>query len=133
MSDDVCSQYSVTCEQNAETLRSSLIEIAGVSELFRALADETRTKILYLISQQELCVCDLALFAGYDVASGVPSLRFLRALRLVKTRKDGKNVFYSLDDAHVLGLMEMAKAHYMSESRHHYGRSGHNSGQVHHM
>jgi len=60
MSDDVCSQYSVTCEQNAETLRSSLIEIAGVSELFRALADETRTKILYLISQQELCVCDLA-------------------------------------------------------------------------
>ena len=60
MSDDICSQLGVTCRDEADQLRASLLDVAGLSELFKALSDETRTKILHLVSQRELCVCDLA-------------------------------------------------------------------------
>jgi len=113
MNDDICSQLSVTCTENATTLRNSLLEIAGLSELFKALADETRTRILYLVSQQELCVCDLAFLLEMTLPAISHHLRFLKVLRLVRCRKEGKNVFYSLDDNHVLALLEQAKEHYI--------------------
>ncbi|MCD6343676.1 MAG: winged helix-turn-helix transcriptional regulator, partial [Spirochaetaceae bacterium] len=58
---DVCSEYGVSVEEDAARLRDSLLEVAGLSELFKVLADETRTRILFLLSKRELCVCDLAL------------------------------------------------------------------------
>ena len=116
MSEDLCSQYGVSCAGDAEALRASLLDIAGISELFKALADETRTKILHLLGQRELCVCDLAFLLEMSLPAVSHHLRFLKALRLVRSRKDGKYVFYSLDDDHVLSLMEQAREHYIERS-----------------
>ncbi|MEE8440640.1 MAG: metalloregulator ArsR/SmtB family transcription factor, partial [Spirochaetia bacterium] len=70
-----------------------LVEVSGLSELFRALSDETRTKILYLLSEQELCVCDLAHLLETSLPAVSHHLRLLKIMRLVKSRKEGKQVF----------------------------------------
>lgn len=113
MNDDLCSQYSVSCKEREPELRESLLEVAGLSELFKALADETRIKILHLLSKQELCVCDLAYLLDTNLPAVSHHLRFLRTLNLVRTRRDGKMVFYTLADDHVLALIEMAREHYI--------------------
>ncbi len=113
MSEDICSRYGVTCAAEADPLRESLLDVAGLSELFKALSDETRIKILYLIAQRDLCVCDLAFLLEMTLPAISHHLRFLKTLRLVKSRKEGKSVFYSLEDDHVLTLIEQAKEHYI--------------------
>jgi len=115
MNDDICSQYGVSCAAEAAVLRASLLSVAGLSELFKALSDETRIRILYLLSQRELCVCDLAFLLEMTLPAISHHLRFLKALRLVRSRKDGKNVFYSLEDNHVLALIDQAKEHYIEQ------------------
>ncbi|PKL06253.1 MAG: transcriptional regulator [Spirochaetae bacterium HGW-Spirochaetae-9] len=116
MNEDICSQYGVTCEADAGPLRDSLLDVAGLSELFKALSDETRVKILYLVSQRELCVCDLAFLLEVTLPAISHHLRFLKALRLVRSRKDGKNVFYALEDNHVLTLIGQAREHYIEQN-----------------
>lgn len=113
MNDDVCSQLCVTVESDVQPLRDSLLDVAGLSELFKALSDETRVRVLYLLSQRELCVCDIAYLLEMTMPAVSHHLRFLRTLRLVKSRKDGKLVFYSLDDNHVVSLIGVAREHYI--------------------
>jgi ArsR family transcriptional regulator, lead/cadmium/zinc/bismuth-responsive transcriptional repressor len=113
MPDDLCNQYSVNCRDKAEELKASLLDVVGLSELYKALADETRVKILYLLSKQELCVCDLAFLLETTLPAVSHHLRLLKALRLVASRRDGKMVFYRLDDDHVLALIEQAREHYI--------------------
>ena len=96
-------------------LRSSLIDVAGLSELFKALSDESRVKILHLLSQRELCVCDLAFLLETNLPAISHHLRFLRTLNLVRARRDGKQVFYSLADDHVLDLLRTARDHFMEK------------------
>lgn len=115
MNDDVCPQANVNIEEEVAPLRDSLLDVAGLSELFKALADETRVKILYLLSQRELCVCDLALLMEMSMPAVSHHLRLLKALRLAQSRKDGKNVFYRLEDNHVLALIEQARVHYIEQ------------------
>tara|TARA_Y100000592_G_scaffold66687_1_gene103608 strand:- start:72 stop:443 length:372 start_codon:yes stop_codon:yes gene_type:complete len=114
-SHDVCSEYSITCKENEDELRDSLIAVSGLSELFRVLADETRTRILYLLSRQELCVCDLAYLLEMTSPAISHHLRLLKTMRLVRARRDGKQVFYTLDDEHVLSLIQTAREHYIDE------------------
>ena len=116
MYEDICSQFGVTCEADAGQLRASLLEVAGLSELFKVLSDETRVKILYLVSQRELCVCDLAFLLEMTLPAISHHLRFLKALRFVRSRKDGKNVFYALEDNHVLTLIGQAREHYIEQT-----------------
>lgn len=116
MSEDLCSQYGISCEGDAGDLRRSILDVAGISELFKALADESRVKILHLLSQRELCVCDLAFLLETSLPAISHHLRLLKALRLVKSRKDGKMVFYGLEDEHVRGLIEMAREHYVERT-----------------
>ncbi len=82
-----------------------------LAETFRALADSTRAKIVFSLLQQELCVCDLATVVGMSESAVSQHLRVLRNLRLVKTRRDGKLVYYSLDDAHVRDLLGVSLNH----------------------
>jgi ArsR family transcriptional regulator, lead/cadmium/zinc/bismuth-responsive transcriptional repressor len=110
---DVCSEHSITCKDSEQELRSSLIKVSGLSELFRALADETRTKILYLLSQRKLCVCDLAYILEMTLPAISHHLRLLKTMRLVKAQRKGKQVFYTLDDEHVLTLIQVAREHYI--------------------
>jgi ArsR family transcriptional regulator len=113
--DDICTEFSVNCLDHEERLREMILEASGLSELFRALSDETRTKIVYLLSEQELCVCDIAHLLDASLPAVSHHLRLLKIMRLVKSRKDGKQVFYSLDDDHVLSLIRVAQEHYVDQ------------------
>lgn len=83
----------------------------GLSELFGALADATRAKIVHLLASQELCTCDIAVVLGVSDSCVSQHLRVLRSLRLVKPRREGKFVYYSLDDAHINLLIEVGLTH----------------------
>ncbi|TLN02498.1 helix-turn-helix transcriptional regulator [bacterium] len=87
-------------------------ETAGrLAETFRVLGDPTRVKIIYALSQRELCVCDLAAIIGMTQSAVSHQLRVLRNLRLVKYRKEGKIVYYSIDDHHILNLFNEGLEH----------------------
>ena len=107
---DLCDSFSPS--HWVEDLRDRVLEVAGLSEIFRLLGDETRIKILYLLAHRELCVCDLASLLDMSLPAVSHHLRLLKALRLVKYRRDGKMVYYSLDDRHVLNLIREAQAHF---------------------
>jgi DNA-binding transcriptional ArsR family regulator len=82
-----------------------------LAETFRALADSSRAKIVYSLLQQELCVCDLAAVVGMSESAVSQHLRVLRNLRLVTNRREGKLVYYTLDDAHVRALLDVSLSH----------------------
>ncbi len=84
---------------------------ARLAEIFRTLADSSRAKIVHSLLRQELCTCDLAAITCLSEPAVSQHLRLLRALRLVKTRRAGKKVFYSLDDAHVRFLLTVSLRH----------------------
>ncbi|MBN2909569.1 helix-turn-helix transcriptional regulator [Polycladomyces sp. WAk] len=82
------------------------------AQLFKALADPTRLKIAYaLVQEDELCVCDVANIINSSLATASHHLRLLRYMGLAKYRKEGKLVFYSLDDDHVKQLVQLAFDH----------------------
>lgn len=90
---------------------------AELAETFRALADFSRAKIVYSLLQQELCVCDLAAVVGLSESAVSQHLRVLRSLRLVKSRREGKCVYYSLDDAHIQVLLNVCLNHVQHHRR----------------
>ena len=85
--------------------------IIDLADTFKALSDGTRLKIVLALQQQELCVCDLSEFVGVSVSAISHQLRVLRNNRLVKFRKEGKMVYYSLDDEHVKRIILLAQDH----------------------
>ena len=112
---DCCDVYDPSSPEAKHALRERLLEVAGLSELFKALGDETRTRILYLLSLQELCVCDIAEIMEMSLPAVSHHLRLLKALRIVKYRREGKQVYYSLDDEHVVELIRLAQEHFQEE------------------
>src|SRR6516225_8684680 len=78
-----------------------------LAQLFGALADSTRARIVHLLLHEELCTCDLAALLGVTDSCVSQHLRVLRSLRLVKPRRVGKFVYYSLDDAHIALLVQV--------------------------
>lgn len=85
--------------------------VARLVDIFKALADPTRARILFALDREELCVCDLAALTGMSSSAISHQLRLLRAHRLVKYRRQGKMAFYSLDDDHVRGLIAQGLSH----------------------
>ncbi|WAH38149.1 ArsR/SmtB family transcription factor [Alicyclobacillus dauci] len=85
--------------------------VENLAETFKALSDPTRLRILYNLSKRELCVCDLAQILGMTQSAISHQLRYLRNLRLVRNRRDGNTVYYRHDDAHTMGLLQMAVDH----------------------
>lgn len=112
---DCCDIYDPSRPEDQAALRERLLEVAGLSEIFKVLGDETRTRILYLLSLQEMCVCDIADVLEMSLPAVSHHLRLLRAHRLVKYRREGKQVYYSLDDDHIVGLISLAQAHFAEE------------------
>ncbi len=90
-------------------------EVDGVTAIFRILGNETRCRILCLLSFEELCTCHLAEILEMTMPAVSHHLRLLRAHRLVKTRPEGKHVYYSLADDHVVTLIRVAHEHYEEE------------------
>ena len=85
--------------------RTSAVE--RISSTFQIMGDSSRLKILYCVSQGDVCVCDLSTVLGMNVSAVSHQLRLLRTLNLVKPRRDGRIVYYSLSDEHVGELMRM--------------------------
>ena len=82
-----------------------------LSALFKMFADPTRLKILGMLFKEELCVCDIAFLLDMTHSAVSHQLSVLRQNRLIKYRRSGKNVFYSLDDAHIQQIYDAGLAH----------------------
>jgi DNA-binding transcriptional ArsR family regulator len=82
-----------------------------VAETFRVLGDPTRVRILDALSAGELCVCDIASLVGISESAVSHQLRLLRSMRLVRTRRAGRQIFYTLDDRHIVQLLQLAATH----------------------
>ncbi len=108
----VCEVQSVH-EEKVARLKNTMEdeEILRLAEIFKAMGDGTRIRILHALALEELCVCDLANLLGVTQSALSHQLRVLRNLRLVKPRKAGKMVFYSLDDDHIINLVTQGLAH----------------------
>ena len=86
-------------------------EIQDLSEIFKLFADETRLRIICAILNTELCVCDLCELLNLNQSAVSHQLQLLRSSKLVKYRKKGKQVYYSLKDEHIENIIKMALAH----------------------
>lgn len=83
----------------------------ALADTFRVLGDPTRIRLIAAMAAAERCVGDLALLVGMSESAVSHQLRLLRAARLVRTRRAGRQVFYTLDDAHILALYQQAVTH----------------------
>lgn len=82
-----------------------------LAQLFKVLGDHTRVRILNALYRSELCVCDLTDILGMNQSAVSHQLRVLRDAKIVRSRKQGKNVLYSLDDAHIFDLIRIGFEH----------------------
>lgn len=85
--------------------------IAGMAELFAAIADPTRLRIISALAVQELCVCDLAAAIAQTESAVSHQLRVLRQRGLVRARREGRRAYYALDDDHIVTLYRQALDH----------------------
>lgn len=86
-------------------------ELYDLSELFKVFGDSTRIRILFVLFEAEVCVCDLANALNMTQSAISHQLRILKANKLVKSRREGKSVFYSLSDDHVRTIIAMGLEH----------------------
>lgn len=118
MTNTACSETGEH-SQNVASVRSKMLserEFLFLAELFKAFGDYTRARILFALSIHELCVCALAEVLDMSQSAISHQLRLLRAAKLVRYRKDGKNVFYALDDDHVRNLLMQGLDHVREQS-----------------
>jgi ArsR family transcriptional regulator, lead/cadmium/zinc/bismuth-responsive transcriptional repressor len=111
--DETCDVLHLHAE-GIRALRPALIApglAATLAETFRALGDPTRVRILDALSRAELCVCDIAALLSISESAVSHQLRLLRSLRLVRSRRAGRMVFYALDDDHITRLFAQGLEH----------------------
>src|SRR3990172_13336476 len=110
---DECSvrQVDVARVQQGRALLLQDEVYGATAEVFRALGDSSRAKIVYSLLQQELCVCDLAAVCTLSESATSQHLRILRGLRIVKVRRDGRMSYYSIEDDHIRVLLGVCLNH----------------------
>jgi DNA-binding transcriptional ArsR family regulator len=86
-------------------------DIVRMAEIFKALSDPSRLKIVLALLQREHCVCDIAVICNQTESAISHQLRVLRTLKIVRNRREGKIVYYTLDDDHVISLIHMSLDH----------------------
>lgn len=86
-------------------------ELFDLAELFKVFGDSTRIRILYVLFEAEMCVCDLAQLLGMTQSAISHQLQVLKKSKLVKYRREGKTVFYSLSDGHVRVILGQGMEH----------------------
>lgn len=113
-------QETDNCEVNivhndiVEYVKSKLLDYDkaySLSEFFKIFGDTTRVKIIHAISLKEMCVCDISALLGVSQSATSHQLKVLRQFRLVKLRKEGKMVYYSLSDEHVRNIFNEGITH----------------------
>lgn len=112
MNDDRCDELSIH-PQHVRAARVRLAEArdSDMARLFSVLGDPTRQRMLAALGDGELCVCDLALATGINRTTVSHQLRILRENHVVRHRRDGRVLFYALDDQHVAQLLSIASSH----------------------
>lgn len=110
---DCCAEKKVHEEVVDKTKKEMPDEevLADLSDLFRVFGDTTRVKIIFALFSNEMCVCDIAELLGMTQSAISHQLRVLKNARLVKFRKEGKTVFYSLDDEHISEILKCGLEH----------------------
>lgn len=86
-------------------------QLYKLADFFKVFADSTRIKILYVLSQSEMCVCDIAQLLNATQSAVSHQLRILKQMQLVKARREGKTVFYSLADDHIQTILNQGMEH----------------------
>jgi len=89
--------------------------VQGLADTFRILGDPTRVRILDVLATGELCVCDIAELVGISESAVSHQLRLMRGMRLVRPRRAGRQVYYAIDDQHILSLLQQGLKHVMEE------------------
>lgn len=116
---DECEVFH-TDPARVELIRAALPSgstLEALAETFKALGDPTRVRLLTALAREELCVCDLATLVGTTESATSHQLRLLRNLRLVRARRDGRMVYYRLDDDHIVRLLAQGLEHVSEPSR----------------
>lgn len=111
--DDVCDLVQIDLAR-VRAIRAALTgadSVQALADTFSALGDPTRVRILDALSHGELCVCDLAAVLKLSQSAVSHQLRLLRGLRLVRPRRDGRIVYYSLDDQHIMAIFRQTLQH----------------------
>jgi ArsR family transcriptional regulator, lead/cadmium/zinc/bismuth-responsive transcriptional repressor len=117
--DDSCDVFHLEAEKVSALKRTLLSDsaVTDLAETFKALGDTTRVRILDALSRAELCVCDIARLLGLSESAVSHQLRLLRGMRLVRPRRDGRMIYYTLDDQHIVGLFEQGLEHVQERLR----------------
>lgn len=108
-----CEVVSIN-QENVKRIKEKIPEdgkIFDIAELFKVFGDSTRMKIICALLEDELCVCDIAEITNSTPSAISHQLRVLKQAKLVKYRKEGKTVYYSLDDDHVKEIYEKGREH----------------------
>jgi DNA-binding transcriptional ArsR family regulator len=110
---EVCSKNCINQKKVEKTLKTipALDEIKQMADIFKALSDPSRLKIVLTILNREHCVCDIAKICSQTDSAISHQLRVLRTLKIVKNRREGKIIYYSLEDDHVISLINMSLDH----------------------
>lgn len=111
--EDRCEERCIH-EENVQAVQREMPTeetVQSLAETFKTLGDPTRIRMLFALMQREMCVCDLAALIGVTESAVSHQLRVLRSQKLVRYRREGKNLFYSLDDDHVTTLFAQGLEH----------------------
>lgn len=111
---DTCCAYLHIHEDAVQAVKSVLPTdeaLSDLADLFKLFGDTTRIKILYLLFERELCVCDIAALLNMTQSAISHQLKVLKAYKLIKYRREGKTVFYSLADNHVRTIIAQGTEH----------------------
>jgi ArsR family transcriptional regulator len=111
---DAC-EIRILHEDAIHEAQSCLVDdetAAGLAETFQALSDPNRVRMISALIDRELCVCDLAALLGMSQSAVSHQLRLLRNLHLVKYRKEGRVVYYAIDDDHIRDLFQRGLEHF---------------------
>ena len=112
----LCCEEIEVHEDAVEQVRSQLPQdevLYDLAELFKIFGDSTRVKILYALLEAELCVCDIAKLMYVSQSAVSHQLRVLKGSKLVKFRREGKTLYYSLADEHVFRILSQGMEHIM--------------------
>ena len=103
--------YDPVIVKNVQAQMLEEKQLSAVSEFFKVLGDETRMRIINALSHGELCVSDIAAALEMTQSAVSHQLKLLRMAHQVKSRREGKSIYYSLDDQHVIDILEEALIH----------------------
>jgi DNA-binding transcriptional ArsR family regulator len=109
-----CCEFAFVHEDIVNAVNKKLPEedvLYDLAELFRVFGDSTRIKILYVLFESEMCVCDIAQLLGMKQSAISHQLKNLKQARLITSRREGKSIFYSLSDNHVRSIISQGLEH----------------------